>query len=198
MTLRPGNARPASPAVMALALTLFIIAACAKPSTTRQYPESDAPPPEASAEISQPQDRMPGEPAGEKNLPLSRQSSAAVTELDNNRADPGIDSAPAPTAKKVMPPINDDPHQLMGLAPGAVNSLLGPPSLLRTEAPAEVWQYAAEDCVLDIYLYAEEQMPDRSRVTYYEIRPSETAKRDARACFGKIIQSWNNAGGGTP
>ena len=86
----------------------------------------------------------------------------------------------------------------MGLAPHAVNRLLGPPSLLRTEAPAEVWQYTAEDCVLDIYLYAEEKMPDRSTVTYYEIRRSDRAKSGARACFGEIIQSWNNASGNTP
>lgn len=110
--------------------------------------------------------------------------------------DPGLTIAPP--GETAIPPINDDPHQLMGLAPHAVNRLLGPPSLLRTEAPAEVWQYTAEDCVLDIYLYAEEKMPDRSTVTYYEIRRSDRAKSGARACFGEIIQSWNNASGNTP
>ena len=86
----------------------------------------------------------------------------------------------------------------MGLAPHAVNRLLGPPSLLRTELPAQVWQYTAADCVLDIYLYAEEERPDRSRVTYYEIRRAEPASASTRACFADIIRRRDLAAATTP
>ncbi len=186
-----GKAGPALPVVTALALVMLIVAACAGPKGPARPAEGDTAA-NQSIEIEQAQRNItraqsPGE-----------EPHAPVAALDSEMTDPGSDAPPAAAAKTTQPPINDDPHQLMGLAPQAVNRLLGPPSLLRTEAPAEVWQYKAEDCVLDIYLYAEEQMPDRSSVTYYEIRRSDTSKRGVRACFGDIIQSWNNASGEAP
>ena len=195
MARRLWEAKPASPVVLVLALILLVVAACTKPYNPAQGPDGDSPPPTSATETTLQQDTAPTEAVAKKASPppkeLSEPAPAPLAALET-------ESPLAPAQIEVMPPINDDPHQLMGLAPSAVNRLLGPPSLLRTEAPAEVWQYTAEDCVLDIYLYAEEQMPDRSRVTYYEIRRSDTATRGARACFGEIIQSWNNTSGETP
>lgn len=53
----------------------------------------------------------------------------------------------------VLPPINDDPEQLMGLDRDALNEKLGEPSLIRRDGDAEVWQYRGETCVLDLFLY---------------------------------------------
>jgi len=102
------------------------------------------------------------------------------------------------TARAPVGPVNDDPDQLMGLAPRAVNHLLGPPSLLRAETPAQVWQYTAANCVLDIYLYAENETPSRSHVTYYEIRRTESPGGGTRACFADIIARRNLAADTTP
>lgn len=187
ITRRLRNAGPAPPVLITLVLILLIVAACAGPKSSAPRPVDDPAPANQQTRI---------EPASES--PATVESSAPVAALGTDVTAPDPELTIAPAGEAAIPPINDDPHQLMGLAPHAVNRLLGPPSLLRTEAPAEVWQYTAEDCVLDIYLYAEEKMPDRSTVTYYEIRRSDRAESGARACFGEIIQSWNNTSGNTP
>lgn len=169
--------RPAVPAAISLALTLLIAAACVAPKETAKHKESEAPAPTPLTKDADAQDV----------------AAPTVAALETESLDARPELPPAKAEKPPPPPINDDPHQLMGLAPHAVNRLLGPPSLLRAEAPAEVWQYTAENCVLDIYLYVEEKTPDRSRVTYYEIRLPDSAKSGARACFAEIIQSQISA-----
>jgi hypothetical protein len=42
---------------------------------------------------------------------------------------------------------------LAGLKTDDVLSLLGQPDLRRDEAPAELWQYRAADCVLNLFFY---------------------------------------------
>ena len=42
---------------------------------------------------------------------------------------------------------------LAGLKPADVVSILGQPDLKRDEPPAELWQYRAADCVLNLFFY---------------------------------------------
>ena len=44
---------------------------------------------------------------------------------------------------------------LAGLKPADVVSILGPPDLRRDEPPAELWQYRAADCVLNLFFYGD-------------------------------------------
>ena len=44
---------------------------------------------------------------------------------------------------------------LAGLQPADVVSILGSPDLRRDEPPAELWQYRAADCVLNLFFYSE-------------------------------------------
>lgn len=44
---------------------------------------------------------------------------------------------------------------LAGLKPADVISILGEPDLRRDEPPAELWQYRAADCVLNLFFYSE-------------------------------------------
>ena len=48
-----------------------------------------------------------------------------------------------------------DIKDLNGLKPDDVLSMLGQPDLRRDEPPAEVWQYRAADCVLNLFFYDE-------------------------------------------
>jgi len=57
-----------------------------------------------------------------------------------------------PVVEAEPPSIVPD-QQLMGLTASALENLLGQPTLLRSEAPAQLWQYADELCVLQIFLY---------------------------------------------
>ena len=45
--------------------------------------------------------------------------------------------------------------------------MLGEPDLRRPEPPAELWQYRSADCVLDVFLYADD---GRYRVVRSETR----------------------------
>ncbi len=183
MARRSNGTRPARAGTVALALSLLILAACGAPGGTAR--DSNTQPPSKAAESS-------------SEAPSSR---AALDPLAPEQA---LGPAAAPDQKTARAPvapvasISDDPDQLMGLAPRAVSRLLGPPSLLRTETPAQVWQYTAADCVLDIYLYAEDGTPDQSRVTYYEIRGTESPGSGARACFADIIARRNLAADTAP
>jgi hypothetical protein len=48
-----------------------------------------------------------------------------------------------------------DLNKLAGLKPAEVLSMLGTPDLKRVEPPAELWQYRAADCVLNLFFYDE-------------------------------------------
>ena len=84
------------------------------------------------------------------------------------------------------PGINDDPQQLIGMGPASLNAFLGAPELIRREAPASLWQYRAEGCVLDVVLY-----PDRGgdKVTYLEAREDGATKMPARSCLNKLLRA---------
>ena len=180
MARRSNGIRPARAGTVALALSLVVLSACDAPGDTAHDNKSQPP-------------SAPVEPSSE-----APSSSAVLDPLAPEQALELPTSSSQKTARASVAPINDNPDQLMGLAPRAVSHLLGPPSLLRTEAPAQVWQYTAADCVLDIYLYAEDETPDRSRVTYYEIRRTDSPGSGVRACFADIISRRDLAAGATP
>ena len=56
----------------------------------------------------------------------------------------------APPDKALRAP---DIRDLAGLKPADVISILGQPDLRRDEPPAELWQYRAADCVLNLFFY---------------------------------------------
>jgi len=58
---------------------------------------------------------------------------------------------PASPSASHAPDIKD----LAGLKPADVLSILGQPDLRRHEPPAELWQYRAADCVLNLFFYGD-------------------------------------------
>lgn len=93
---------------------------------------------------------------------------------------------PEPVKATPEPVVDDDPQQLYGMDSNALGELLGEPSLVRNEAPAEIWQYRSRTCVFDIFLY---QGADRPRVTYIEARDDAAQRIDARACLNEILRA---------
>src|SRR6185437_8156169 len=75
-------------------------------------------------------------------------SSTPVAEVTPKSASP----QPAPPAPENGAPAIKD---LAGLKPADVLSILGKPDLKRDEPPAELWQYRAADCVLNLFFYRE-------------------------------------------
>ncbi len=181
------GARPVWRGAALLALSLLAAAACAQTQRAARVGEGASQPPSMAAETTASMAADTTASVATETPPAAAVKPESPQQILEPPAEP---PAPQKTARLR---VNDDPHQLMGLAPEALGRLLGPPSLLRTETPAEVWQYRAADCVLDIFLYAEEEKPDRSRVTYYEIRAADSAPSGARACFADIIERRNLA-----
>jgi hypothetical protein len=67
----------------------------------------------------------------------------------------------SPRTHQNAPDIKD----LAGLKPADVLSMLGQPDLRRNEPPAELWQYRAADCVLNLFFYSD---AGDSRLTHAE------------------------------
>jgi hypothetical protein len=89
-----------------------------------------------------------------------------------------------------------DPGTLIGLDSAGVEAMLGPPDLRRREAPAELWQYRNEACVLDLYLYADgagapatvADVAARARTTAPAGGPVDTPR-----CLGALVSRARNA-----
>ncbi len=120
-----------------------------------------------------------------------------------------------PQLAAVAPEQEREPASLMGLARDQVIALLGTPSLVRRDAPAEVWQYAGEECVLDLYLYeggdgaksgGDEGGPARAkeavepggayRVTYFEMRARGGGSVSEPGCLTGLVGTRRSAGAG--
>lgn len=50
-------------------------------------------------------------------------------------------------------PQDLDPQLFLGQSTDQLESRLGPPSILRKEGNAEIWQYQLSDCVVDFFFY---------------------------------------------
>ena len=93
--------------------------------------------------------------------------------------------------KKPSPPVlNSDPERLVGMGHAGLIGLLGAPVFLRNDAPAQLWRYRHESCVLDLYLYSERGKPGIGfRVRHYDVRSRSSAKITARECLAALLKS---------
>jgi len=94
--------------------------------------------------------------------------------------------------RQELPPVNDDPAQLLGQSTVQVHDLLGEPRLIRRDGPAEIWQYRASNCILDVFLY--DAGADRT-VRHVDLRGPGTAMPDRRACFARMLTDRRAAAG---
>ena len=80
------------------------------------------------------------------------------------------------------------PSTLSGLDSGQVVDLLGPPSFKRRDNPAEIWQYRAPACVLDLFLYR----PGKTgsfRVRHFEARGRGKNGVSEKDCFHRLLKA---------
>jgi hypothetical protein len=77
------------------------------------------------------------------------------------------------------------PADLTGLDGPSLERLFGKPSLVRHDYPAEVWQYRNPACVLDVYLYSDN---DHLTVTHAEARAPKIASDPMRPCIAKFAE----------
>lgn len=75
---------------------------------------------------------------------------------------------------------------LIGLPRERVEQVFGLPRQVRREAPAEVWQYAGKDCVVDLYLY--QAAGGGMAVSFIEARDSAAVATEPESCFSTLTQ----------
>lgn len=84
-----------------------------------------------------------------------------------------------------LPPVDEDPRQLMGLDRAALTARLGKPALVRRDGDAEVWQYRADRCVLDLFLYGAEK-----KVEHTDLRNrGGESEATVRGCFANMLRA---------
>jgi len=96
----------------------------------------------------------------------------------------GMRARGVPAATTQETATRPDAAELVGLNKAAVQNQLGTPQLIRRDGPAEVWQYLAGACILDLFLYED---GETHRVNYLELRiqPDTAFPRDQ--CFEQIL-----------
>ena len=96
-------------------------------------------------------------------------------------------SAPATKAEesRLHQVVHRDPATLQALAPVEVEGLIGPPSFVRHDGGAIIWQYNAEQCVMDLFWYRTEA---GLSLVYLEARGvSDAFSAELDACLGRLL-----------
>jgi hypothetical protein len=81
--------------------------------------------------------------------------------------------------------LTGDPKELVGLDNMAVRRALGDPVWIRKEQPAQVWQYATADCIVDLYLYDEN---GALKVTFVEARSHKAEAEPTARCLKSLLE----------
>ena len=83
-------------------------------------------------------------------------------------------------------PPDANPQQLIGLESRGLADMLGSPDFVRRDGNAEVWQYPAESCILDVFLYRDK---GTLSVDYVELRGRGTALLSRQDCYRRMLQT---------
>jgi hypothetical protein len=81
--------------------------------------------------------------------------------------------------------LSGDPKELVGLDHTVVRRALGDPLHIRNEMPAQVWQYATGDCIVDLYLYDQD---GAWTVTYVEARSHSAESAPTARCLKSLLE----------
>jgi hypothetical protein len=81
--------------------------------------------------------------------------------------------------------LNKSDKQMIGLQDRDLTAALGEPNHVRHDEPATIWQYAADDCVLDFYLYKADA---GMQVAYVEARDRKAQSEVTQNCVHSLLQ----------
>jgi hypothetical protein len=96
-------------------------------------------------------------------------------------------SAPPPPPSPPVPAL----VSLQGQQSVEIMALLGQPHFQRVDAPAELWQYRRNGCVLDLFLYP--SSGGGLAVDHLETRQLKPDAEDAQACFATLVRAARGA-----
>jgi hypothetical protein len=82
------------------------------------------------------------------------------------------------------------PAALKGMSGAALTHVLGKPSFVRRDPPAEIWQYRVKACTLDLFLYEER---GRLSVAHYAVRVPGGGFMGDVACLDEVLARRDGA-----
>jgi hypothetical protein len=94
----------------------------------------------------------------------------------------GAESAPDAQPAGFTPTAGN----LLGANPTKLEQWLGKPGMVRLDDPAQVWQYRAQGCVVDVYLYPSS---DGMAVSHAEARSQKYTGDPINPCLAVLSQS---------
>lgn len=113
---------------------------------------------------------------------------AAPSEPDAAPAGEWTDAELAARTEPSPPVIDSDPRRLLKMDSEALADLLGQPAFIRNDAPAQLWRYRHESCVLDVFLYVSPDSPRRRlAVRHVVARNAEHGAVPADQCLREIL-----------
>jgi hypothetical protein len=155
----------ASPKFVCLTAAAFALAACqVPPSAIHATAQAATQPAFAQNQAPAPQ-----------SIPTPKPTIIAAT--------PAVAHDMAPLAP--MARLTGDPKELVGLDHAVVRRALGDPLHIRNEMPAQVWQYATGDCIVDLYLYDQD---GAWTVTYVEARSHSAESAPTARCLKSLLE----------
>lgn len=81
-----------------------------------------------------------------------------------------------------------NPGRLRGQTAEQIRVLLGEPAFLRRDSGAQIWQYSAKPCRLDLFFYPETRLGRKiMAVAHFEIRNRGNEAVSARKCMSAIV-----------
>lgn len=92
---------------------------------------------------------------------------------------------PSATPATALAMLSKSDTQLVGLGDRDLTAALGEPNHIRHDDPATIWQYSADDCVLDFYLYKADA---GLQVAYVEARDHKAQTEVTQACMHSLLQ----------
>lgn len=109
---------------------------------------------------------------------------AASADKASGGGSSGVGEAARPKDEgKATKAVRFDPEEYVGYAPERLLPLLGAPDFVRRDGGAQVWQYRAEHCVLDLFLYGK---GNDSRVKHVELRKRLPTAEPVEQCFSRM------------
>lgn len=115
----------------------------------------------------------------------------ATSAAQSDDANTTVASRPEAKPKPPPPPPpkpSMEPQTLVGLGEEEVTRMLGEPREVRNDPPAMVWNYAVNECRLDLFFYLDLKSQD-FRALAYNFEPNTTSDGAKKACLARIQEA---------
>jgi hypothetical protein len=95
------------------------------------------------------------------------------------------EARPPAGGKTAVRAVRFNAEEFVGYSPERVLPILGAPDFVRRDGTAQIWQYRATNCILDLFLYTAGK---ETRVKHAELRPRVPGAEPLDTCYSRMRQ----------